>query len=459
MAVQDSDPSVVTRRLLSGGAWALGGKLFVGINVLAANFVLARLLSPADLGAYFLIFNGVVLGAVVAQLGMGQTVVRLVAQAMATGRDQVVPRVVNQALRVVLVGAAVVAGAAGLVILIAPAAIPAGVAHAAGLAAMWVVIVTLQGLVAETFRGLHDLRGTVLFSGITAGVLSPLIATVVYTVLWLGFGRSDLRTVAAVAVVAGGFALAVGSRSLYRRLGQIGPALREDESPGLLRLAWPLWVAQIAGALTAYADVWVLGLFRPVQEVAVYGAAVRLATLVVLPFVVINAASAPIIAELYAQERRGQLQRLLQGLTAISMVPAALIALAYALGGGMAMGAVFGGYYRHGAMVLAVLGIGQLVNVGSGPCALTLMMTGHQRVMMRSVLVTSALILCASAWAAFEYGVFGVAVAVAAGMGIQNAVLWWVTGRATGIWTHAAPTRVGEALTRLWSTIRGIARG
>jgi len=46
--------------------------------------LLARLLTPDEMGAYFLTFSLVSVSALVAQLGMGQTVVRLVVGAMAS---------------------------------------------------------------------------------------------------------------------------------------------------------------------------------------------------------------------------------------------------------------------------------------------------------------------------------------------------------------------------------------
>jgi O-antigen/teichoic acid export membrane protein len=448
------DADLLRRRLLTGGAWALGGKFFAGVNLLAANYLLARLLSPAQLGSYFLVFNGVVIAAVVAQLGMGQTVVRLVAQAMGTGREADVPGTLNRAAAFTLFGSTVIAAAVGLALVLGSADAPAALVRVASLGVIWVAMVALQGLVAETFRGLHNLRGTVLYGGITAGVLSPMLATAAYTVLWLGPGHSDLRTVVALGVAAGGLALAAAGGSLRRRLRELAVAGRKPGPRGLFRTAWPVWIAQVSGALMLYADVWVLGLFRLPQEVAVYGGAVRLATLVVLPFVIINAATAPIIAELYTQGHRARLQRVLQGLAAIAMVPAAAVALVFTFGGGEVMALVFGDYYRAGAVALSVLSIGQLVNVASGPCALTLMMTGHQHAMMRMILVTGVLILTASVWAAIHYGVLGVAVAVAGGMAVQNVGLWLIARRVVGIWTHAAPAQAWGALVRLWMLIR-----
>ena len=83
--------SLSKERILSGGLWAFGGKAAMAPTGLASNVLLARLLSPQDLSAYFLAFSVVSFGAVLGSLGLGQTVVRLVAESLGrrglAGRD------------------------------------------------------------------------------------------------------------------------------------------------------------------------------------------------------------------------------------------------------------------------------------------------------------------------------------------------------------------------------------
>ena len=42
------------RHLLSGGGWALGGQIIATLTGLAVNVLLVRLLTPKEMGAYFL---------------------------------------------------------------------------------------------------------------------------------------------------------------------------------------------------------------------------------------------------------------------------------------------------------------------------------------------------------------------------------------------------------------------
>src|SRR5712691_6335697 len=75
----------VRRRLLSGGAWASAGKLFSSATTVLVTAVLARVLTVKEMGDYFLLFSMVSVAAVLAQLGLDQTVVRLVASSIGKG--------------------------------------------------------------------------------------------------------------------------------------------------------------------------------------------------------------------------------------------------------------------------------------------------------------------------------------------------------------------------------------
>ena len=48
---------LLKRRLLSGGAWAFGGKILVALTGLISSALLARLLTPQALGTYFLAYS------------------------------------------------------------------------------------------------------------------------------------------------------------------------------------------------------------------------------------------------------------------------------------------------------------------------------------------------------------------------------------------------------------------
>src|SRR5215217_4654089 len=92
-------------RLLSGGAWAVSGKVGASMIGFATNVLLARMLSKQEVGAYVLALSIVSLGAVVGSLGLPKTVVALVAENVGLGRLERARRVIRTVLGIGVFGA------------------------------------------------------------------------------------------------------------------------------------------------------------------------------------------------------------------------------------------------------------------------------------------------------------------------------------------------------------------
>ena len=441
--------SLSKERLLSGGLWAFGGKAATALTGLASNVLLARLLSPQDLGAYFLAFSVVSFGAVLGSLGLGQTVVRLVAESVGTERFGRARRVVGIVTNLGLLGACVASGC----YLLFGAFIGSRLFHSPALAAItglvsaWILVTALQRVQAETFRGFHDIRYATLTGGLMTGAL--LFAGL--SSLWLDGTGATLPAVVTLAVVSGLANALLSGWLLRRKMAALPPQSIKDEVGfgEVLGVAWPLLVANLLSAALVSADLWVLGAFGTQEEVAVYGAAARLMNVVAMPLMMVNAVVPPFIAGMYAQGRRAGLERLLRSTSTLAGAPAFVLLAGFILFGGPVLGLVYGDYYRAGAAALAVLSAGRLVGVWAGSCGMALIMTGHGTLMMAITTACGTLTVVAALGVVGEYGYLGVAAAFSVGFALQN-VLWWICAKiTTGMWTHASFANLPELVRSL----------
>lgn len=440
---------------MSGGAWALGGKISLAVLGLASNALLARLLSPTDLGAYFLAYSAVSLGALLGCMGLDQVVVRLVAEGMGLN----LPGRTRRVIRMVLCTGCLGALSVGLAYLLFGDDLSRGVFQAPALAAItglvagWMVVATVQGLLGETFRGLHDIRlATVLggqVTGTSSGLTTVSLLVASLFLLWTFQGEATLATVVLLAACSGcvsavlaGWLLRIRLRTLPpRRPGEPKLALLE-----VLSMGWPLLVLSVTTVALRQGDLWVLGAFRPQEEVALYGAAVRLVSMVIMPLVIINAIAPPVIASLYAQGRREDLQRTLRAMATLTGLPALFALLACSLFAGPLLGFVYGDYYRQGAVVLALLSAGQFVSVWAGSCGLALTMTGHQKAAMSIGIISGVATLGLALGVVSHFGLVGVAASASLGLALRNIAMWFVARRRTGMWTHAGLGSLSELL-------------
>lgn len=447
------DLTFLRRRLVSGGAWAIGGRVAGALIVLGSNALLARILSPQDLGAYFLAMSVVTLGALLGSLGLNGVVVRFVAESMGLNRPARTRRVVGMVSCLGALGAIGV----GLVYLLLGNVLARGIFQdpalgaVTGLVAGWIVAMSLQGLLAETFRGFQDIRLATLF-GNFGGLVSAGLLLTTLTLLWSLGGQVSLAAVVLLAAGSSCAATLLGGWILRRKVANLpGSSEKSRVAVGeVWRVAWPILVINVTLFVLAQADLWIVGAFLPQEEVAVYGAAVKLVLLVATPLVVVNAVAPPLIAEMYAQGKRRELERILRAVATLAGAPAFLVFAAYILLGGPLLGLVFGDYYREGAFVLALLALGQLASVFTGACVFTLIMTGHQLMTMTITAACGVLVVLAGMLLVREYGIAGVAAATAAGQALQNILALLGARFATGMWTHVGL----DNLTRLLRAAR-----
>lgn len=434
---EDAQNPVLKYRLFSDSVWALGGKLATAFTALASNALLARLLSPQDLGVYFLAFSVV---AIASMLGsaIGQAVIRFVAESLGMGLHAKARNALGRVLTVGVVTALLLGAGYTLLGPVIGKALFHSPALAAvtGLVAGWLITITLQMLLAEAFRGFHDIRAASIFGGLASGIL----LTVSLGLLWLLDARASLSTILLLSAGSSAASTLLSGWLLHRKASLL-PTKDSDSQVGfgeVLSLVLPLLVTNSTVIVLTQADLWILGAFRSPGEVALYGAAVRAVLLVMMPILVVNSVVSSRIAEMYAQGRKPELQRLLQAVTTLASICAFLAATGFFLAGGPILALVFGEYYREGALILTLLSIGQVVNVWAGASGMVLVMTRHQTQMMSITIVSSVITIVGGILIVNPYGAIGVAMVTAAGIIFCNVSLWLAAKRKTGIWTHAS---------------------
>ena len=455
---------LLKRRLLSGGAWAFGSKILVALAGLISSVLLARLLTPQALGTYFLAYSILSVGTSLGALGLTASVVRLVAEGMGLNLFGRVRRVISVVIGVGTLGALGV----GLAYLLFGDDLAKAVFNAPALAAItglvagWLIVGTLQSLLAETFRGFHDIRLASLLGGQvgggTTGVVTLALVTASLLVLWLVNGQATLATVVLLAICSGAVSTLVAGWLLRRRVTELPPQTSEEGRKAdskavlgeVLSISWPLLIVTLIMMVRTQGDIWILGAFLPQGELALYGAANRLVAMVTMPMAIVTAVAPPLIAEMYSQGRREELENALRNMATLTGIPALLASMGCIFLAGPILGLVYGSYYREGAVVLALLSIGLLASVCAGSCGIVLSYTGHQKMQMMITIATSAATLIAMLATAKPYGIAGVAMSKMAGQVLQNGIVLVVVKRKTGMWTH-----VGfKGISQLWRTAR-----
>jgi O-antigen/teichoic acid export membrane protein len=428
----------IKARLLSGSAWALSGKIITALAGLATYALIARLLPPSELGVYSIAYSMVLLGGTVGTLGLNNTVVRMVAESMGLNQPGRARQIVKQVFILSGFGALLIGSIywlAGGMIAAQFLKLPRHSAVSVLICA-WMIVAIFQQLVSETFRGFHE----VSWATIVGGLASGLIFIGGLGTIWLA-GQATLAAVLICAVGSVAATVAAGGLVLFKKVSKLPKQAGAKDGVTLveaLHVSWPLMVTNLTHFAVTQADVWILSAFRSQEELAIYSAAARLITLVVMPLVLLNAVIPPIIAELHVQGKKAALETTLRSTAALAGLPALIVLLAFVFLGKPILALIYGEFFVKGAAILAILSCGQIVNVWAGSCAITLVMTGNQNSRMAIAIASAAGAIGGGVWAVQTHGMIGVAVASALTMIGQNVANVLYVKSKVGVWTHAS---------------------
>lgn len=426
---------LIQSRLFSGGIWAMGGKL-IGLPLgLFISVLLARVLSPDDMGSYIFAQSIVLSGIVIAQLGLGPTAVRTISAPLGINDLAAVRDNVRNLLQWGLLGALITAVIMNLLsdmLGIEPYIII--------WVSLWTIVLAVQKLLAEIMRGFHDIRAATLIGDASAGgLISYIAATIMLLFIWYAYREIELTTALIITVMSGSIAAIWALVILAKTLRSLNlPKGKESAhfSWQFLYAALPILVHTVATLLQNQSGIWMLEAFQPSSEVALYGVAARLVALIGVPLSVVNSVIPPIIPDLYAKGEVGKLERILRGLATLSTLPAVLTLIIFLLAGPHILKLLYGEFYGSASNLLIILTLGTVFNVIAGSCGLTLLLTGHQKTMMGISISGGFFTIVAVYLAAPRFGTLGVASVVSGSLLIKNLVMLYFNKRLTGMWTH-----------------------
>jgi O-antigen/teichoic acid export membrane protein len=167
----------------------------------------------------------------------------------------------------------------------------------------------------------------------------------------------------------------------------------------------------------------------------------------------LNVVLAPFVAELSSSQQTKRLERVLRGAATLVGLPSLVALLLMLLIPGLVIDWTYGESFRGAALPLSILAFGQFVFVASGANAMTLTMTGHQRVLMASSMLTLTIYCLVAPWAISQGGIVGGAAVGSILLATQNILVTILVKSRIGIWTtvSTSPAAVKDA----W---RGIVR-
>lgn len=353
--------------------------LAIGSRVLAllTTVVLARIMGAQGFGIYTAALAIVSLAAVFTGLGFPTLVVRMLPAYRVREEWALLRGLVQRSSQVVLGVSAL--GAVTLFALAAFTHLLAGGLWTAFLALAILPLAVLTTVRAASVRGLHRVvlgqipEALVLSGTFLAAVLVWWLTAAPHATLAPSMALTLRLLATALALLSASVFL---HRSVPRSARAAPPAYDER---GWMRSSRPLLLINGLGVISTRSDVIMLALLKSSAAAGVYQAATRGAELAALSLVIVNLATQPMMARLFAEGEMRRLQRLVTLAARLALAGALPVALALSLGGRGMLAAVFGKEFGQAAVALSILAAAQIVSAAMGSVGQILTMTGHER--------------------------------------------------------------------------------
>lgn len=397
---------------------------------LALQILLARVLGVESFGHYVYAWTWITLLLVLGQAGMQTNSLRFIAGYVGTGEWALLRGFRRFSIGISLATSMVVALVFSTVIYLLRDRLETELLVTFLLAAL---VLPVNALINVSVDGLRALKH-IMWAQVPTFILRPLVlaALIGITLMTMrepfdGPAAMALNLLAGVPVLV--LSLAALNRKMPRAARTTPPAYaaREWGSVGLIFM-----LSAVIYELTRRTDVLMIGYFMGTSDAGIYAAASGAARFVIFGILSVNMVFAPMIAELYAQHRMAELQKLVtlaaRGIFAFSLV----IGVSLAILGEWLLG-LFGPAFTAAYPALLILIVGMLVNGFVGPVGFLMMMTGHHREAALVLAVAALLQIVMNAILIPRYGLIGAATATAATVALWNIVLALRTARKLGI--------------------------
>ena len=425
-----------SNELLFSTGLSLFVRVFAALAAFIASLVIGREMGATESGYYFLAFSLVTFIAGVSRIGLDNTVLRYVGSAFAEHNWSFIRSVLGKGL--LSVAGIALAAAGALYFASGPLAV-----HVFGkpdlapvLAAMAPGIVGLAvfTLLAMVLQGLRKIVASVATLNILSNVF--LVA------LLLGVGLSSAEH--AAWAYSGAALLTVVSGVIFlwsalQRLQAQTPCDHESQAISwgeLFQSCMPLWIVLIMGQLVQWSGQFIAGAYVEPAAVAQLAVAQRTALLTSFVLMAVNLVVAPRFAAMYKQGQITELRKL--ALTSVKLMvlfalPIVIIMLVFP----EFLMSLFGEGFAGGAHLLQILVIGQFINVATGSVGFLLSMSGHEKDLRNTVLISGPIAVGLAFALVPFWGATGSAIATALAVATQNLVAVWQVKRRLGFNTLA----------------------
>ena len=200
-------------------------------------------------------------------------------------------------------------------------------------------------------------------------------------------------------------------------------------------LAKPIYLTAGFGVALSQMDIILLGMFAvPQEDLGVFAAATKLATLIPIGLISVNAVAVPVMSRQWAEGKMDDLQETVSRMSLFIILVTMPIILVIIFGGEFLL-SIFGESFTRGYTALLIIATGQAINAFAGPVGYIMNVTRLQ--WHASMVIFSAVMLdlTLNMFLIPAYGITGAAISFSVSMIFWNVTMFIVVANKLGIYS------------------------
>jgi O-antigen/teichoic acid export membrane protein len=284
------------------------------------------------------------------------------------------------------------------------------------------VTLPMLSLMAVNQASLQGLK-KMFFSQVTEKIMRPLLIIMTAVALFYIRGNISLGDLVWINVSVIAIAMLISFILLKKSIPyKLTGVQAKYDSAGWFKACIAFLFLDLLYMLNARIDIFLLGIYKTNKEVAVYNIALRISEVISFGLVIINFVLAPLVAKLFEDREMRKLQRLItRSARAVLLIslPSAILIIVFR----QPILSFFQVNTVNGNLGLLILCFGQIINILSGSVGLLLVMTGHQKFSITSLLVGTVANIILNIILVPQYGLIGTAIATSASLVLWNLLM------------------------------------
>lgn len=394
-----------------------------------SQILLARIMGEFEYGLYAFVWVIVILAGSLSCLGFHTSIIRFSHRYIADGEPGMV-RGLNIASCLIALAASTVFGCLGFAFLflfgshIEPYyVVPVGIA----------LFIIPMIAVGDILDGMARTRGWTISALGPTYIVRPILILAFMATAALSGAPASARTAMAAALAATYVTTFAHILQLTLRLrGAYGTAPRRYQLGTWLKFSLPLFLVDGISFLLTNADVVVVGLYLPPDQVGIYFAAAKTIVLVQFVYFSIKAAAAPRFSAIIAENDMKALATFAGEAARWTFWPSLAIGIC-TLAAGELLLSLFGPAFTEGHWLMPILFAGILAKASVGPGEVLLNMAGKQNLCVALYAITLIVAITLNVMLIPLYGLTGAAMSSAGAVMVEALLLHVAVRRTLGI--------------------------